>query len=89
MLKIKTIHNTTFKPYEIEEVDIDIALKHYVLFTKDANDKILIALNPQKINESFGYLSKFDFSYEIIFLDEESYEKLYNQFLEIKTDKAI
>jgi len=89
MLKTKAIHNTTFKPYEIEEVDIDIALKHYVLFTKDVNDKVLIALNPQKTNESFGYLSKFDFSYEIIFLDEESYEKLYNQFLEIKTDKAI
>jgi general secretion pathway protein E len=89
MLKTKVIHNTALKPYEIKDIDMDIALKYYVLFAKDANEEVIIALNPQKINESFGYLSKFEFTYKIIFLDEDSYEKLYNQFLELKTDKAI
>jgi general secretion pathway protein E len=89
MLNIDEIHNTLLKPLHVEGIDIDVALKNYVLFATDENDNEIIALSKNHLVESFGYLGKFDFEYEIKFLDEDSFEKLYNQFLEIKTDKAI
>ena len=88
MLVTKTVHNTKLVPYEEINVNIDVALKHYVLFASDGENTI-IALHPEKIAEAFGFLSKYDFDYETVFLDEDSYERLYNQFLEIKTDQAI
>lgn len=41
------------------------------------------------ISISLDYLSKIEASYEIVFLDDISFEKLYNKFLEIKTDKEM
>lgn len=89
MLITDTIHDTNLKPYELDTININLALRHYVLFAQDSIGEIFIALHPQKISDAFGYLNKFDHPYEIKFLDEDSFEKLYNQFLEIRTDKAI
>ncbi len=89
MLINNTIHNTHLRPYFQEGVESDVAVKNYVLFAEDENGTILICLHSHKLVESFGYLAKFDFPYDVIFLDDSSYEKLYNQFLEIRTDKAI
>ncbi len=86
-MNIKEIHDTTLVPYEQIE-GYDIALKNYILFTT-IDEKIVIALSNEHISISFDYLSKCDYDYEIIFLDEISYEKLYNRFLEIKTDKEM
>jgi general secretion pathway protein E len=86
-MKIEEFHDVTLTPFEdIEETST--ALKNYVLFTK-IEDEIKIALNSEYLSQSFDYLSKCDYDYEIIFLDEISFEKLYNRFLEIKTDKEM
>ncbi len=89
MIVTNTIHHLHLSPYEPQGSDINVALKHYVLFAQDTQNDVFIALHPEKLNESFDYLSKFSFPYAIKFLDEDSFEKLYNQFLELKTDKAI
>jgi len=89
MLTTNSIFNVHLKPHYPHDVDCDVALRNYVLFGKDLDETIFICLHHAKLSESFGYLSKFNFEYEILFLDDDSYEKLYNQFLEIKTDKAI
>jgi len=89
MLNIKEIHDTSLEPRQIDDIDTDVALKNYVLFAKDKDDRSVIALSRSHFNDSFNYLSKFDFDDEVIFLDESSFEKLYNRFLEIKTDRAI
>lgn len=89
MLATNVVHRVDLKPYDEKSIDADIALKSFVLFAEDAEKKIYIALHPQKIAQSFGFLAKYDFAYEIIFLDEDSYEKLYNNFLELRTDRAI
>lgn len=86
-MNINEIHNTNLFPYD-EITSYDIALKNYVLFTK-FDEKIVIALSYDYISLSFDYLSKYDYEYEVIFLDEISFEKLYNRFLEIKTDKEM
>ncbi len=86
-MNIKEIHDTNLVPYdEIEKYDI--ALKNYVLFTK-LDEKVVIALFNEHISISFDYLSKYNYDYEIVFLDEISFEKLYNRFLEIKTDREM
>ena len=89
MLTPKIIHDTTLSIYEAEDIDLSLALKHYVLFARNTSNEIFIALHSERVQESFNYLNKFNHSYAIRFLDEDSFEKLYNQFLELKTDKAI
>ncbi|PLY08333.1 MAG: general secretion pathway protein GspE [Arcobacter sp.] len=86
-MNIKEIHDIKLVPFT-EIKAYDKALKNYVLFTK-LEERIVIALSNDYISISFDYLSKRDYDYEIVFLDELSYEKLYNRFLEIKTDKEM
>ena len=86
-MNIKEIHDTTLVPYD-EVKGNDLALKNYVLFTK-IDEKVVIALSNEHISVSFDYISKCNFDYEIVFLDEISFEKLYNRFLEIKTDREM
>jgi len=85
-MNIKEIHNTNLDAYEIE--NYIIALKNYVLFSK-IDEKIVIVLSKEYMSTSFDYLSKYNYEYEIVFLNDISYEKLYNKFLEIRTDKEM
>ena len=85
-MNIQEIHNSNLLPYEIESYPI--ALKNYVLFST-IDEEIIIAISKEYMSISFDYLSKFDYEYKIVFLDDLSYEKLYNKFLEIKTDKEM
>ena len=85
-MNINEIHNTNLVPYEIESYTT--ALKNYVLFSK-LEDEIIIAISKEYMSVSLDYLSKLDYEYKTIFLDEISFEKLYNKFLEIKTDKEM
>ncbi|WP_122893649.1 GspE/PulE family protein [Arcobacter peruensis] len=85
-MNIQEIHNTNLLPYEIE--NYTFALKNYVLFSK-VDDEIVIILSKEYMSTSFDYLSKCEYEYEVMFLDEISYEKLYNKFLEIRTDKEM
>ena len=85
-MNINEIHNIDLLPYEIE--NYSFALKNYVLFST-IDEKVIIALSKDYMSVSFDYLSKFEYDYEVIFLSDISYEKLYNKFLEIKTDKEM
>ncbi|MBU3015867.1 GspE/PulE family protein [Poseidonibacter lekithochrous] len=85
-MNIQELHNINLLPYEVE--NYSTALKSYVLFSQ-IDDKVVIAISKDYMSVSFDYLSKFEYKYEVIFLDEISYERLYNKFLEIKTDKEM
>lgn len=85
-MNINEIHNQNLVPYEIDSYTT--ALKNYVLFSK-LDDEIIIAISKEYMSVSLDYLSKLDYEYKTIFLDEISFEKLYNKFLEIKTDKEM
>lgn len=85
-MKIEEIHNPNLSPHEIE--GYEVALKNHTLFSK-IEDKIVILIAKEFMTISFDYLSKFDYKYEIIFLDEISFERLYTRFIEIKTDKEM
>lgn len=86
-MNINEIHNLGLVPFD-ENNNYITALKNYVLFTK-INEIVVFALSKDYMSISLDYLSKLDSNEEIIFLDDISFEKLYNKFLEIKTDKEM
>ena len=86
-MNINEIHNINLLPLENIE-SYTLFLKNYVLFTK-INEEVVIALSKEYMSISLDYLSKISYSERIVFLDEISYEKLYNRYLEIKTDKEM
>ena len=86
-MNINEIHNTNLVAFD-EVENYLIALKNYVLYTK-INENVVIALSKEYMSISFDYLSKIKADEEIVFLDELSFEKLYNKFLELKTDKEM
>jgi general secretion pathway protein E len=86
-MNIDEIHNINLQPYE-EADNIEKAVKNYVLFTK-INDKECIAVNQRYMSISFDYLAKQDYDYDIVFLDEKSFDLLYNKFLEQKTEREM
>lgn len=86
-MNINEIHNLNLVPFD-EANNYTTALKNYVLYTK-IDELVVIALSRDYMSISFDYLSKLDSKEEIVFLDDISFEKLYNKFLEIKTDKEM
>ena len=87
-LELRPIHNIHLEPDFPEEVDLKLAIKNYVLFTQYEGRRH-IALSPAHIARAFDFLSKFDFDYPIIFLDEDSFDRLYNKALELRTDREL
>ena len=86
MLDINEIHSVNLEVVEYE--DYEIALKNFVLFTI-IDEKTSIAISKEHMGVSFDYLSKQTIDLDIIFLDEISFERLYNKFIETKTDKQM
>ncbi len=87
-LSIEPIHNTALEPLELEGVDVNVALKNYVLFTT-IDDEEVVCVNDRYITSAFEYITKEASSYKIEFLDEESYDRLFNRFLELRTDREL
>jgi len=86
MLDIQEIHNPSLEVFEY--ANYEKALKNFVLFTK-IDEKIVIALSKEHLGTALDYISKEKFDLEIVFFDDISYERLYNKFIETKTDKQM
>ncbi len=87
-LEIDSIHNINLEPIEPNEIDLNIALKNFVLFSKQDGEDI-VCVNEKHLSTSFEYISKEASAYRVVFLNEESFERLFNRFLELRTDKEI
>ena len=86
MLNIEEIHNLNIDVIEYD--NYEQALKNFVLFT-NIDDKTVIAVTKQHLSISFDYLSKQDIELDVVFLNEPSFDRLYNKFIESKTDKQM
>ncbi len=75
-------------PEYVEGVDIDLAIKNSLLFTK-IDGKRYVVLNKNNLIDSFNYLSKLDIDMPLAFLDDDSYERLYHKFLEAKREEEL
>ncbi len=86
MLNQEEIHNINLEVLEYD--NYETALKSFVLFTK-IDDEDVIAITSQYMSISFDYLSKYDLELKIVLLNELSFDKLYNKFIETKTDRQM
>ncbi len=85
-MQIQEYHYPNLLPYEYD--GYEFALKNYVLFSKIEEEGV-ICIYQKHLSIALDYLSKFDYPYEVIFLDEISFDRLYNRFIEIRTDKQM
>lgn len=88
MLTYEPLHNLDLEIYEPEELNTDISVKNYLLFSE--LDGVVTAFACERyLGEATNYHSKLENEYSLVLLDEDSYDRLYNRFLELRTDKAI
>jgi len=88
MLKKEALHNLQLEVYEPKELTTDISLKNYLLFS-EFNGEVVAFLSERYFAEASNYYNKLEKKYPLNILDEDSYDRLYNRFLELRTDKAI
>ncbi|MEA3228668.1 MAG: GspE/PulE family protein [Campylobacterota bacterium] len=88
MLDLDPLHNLKLEIYEPDDVIIDISVKNYLLFS-ELNSEICAFMSERYLIEASNYYTKLSTRYPLFMLDEDSYDRLYNKFLELRTDKAI
>jgi len=86
MLNINEIHNITLVPLEVE--NYAKALKNFVLFSTFENNEV-VCITTKYFSISFDFISKQEYTQDVIVLDESSFDTLYNKFIEIKADKQM
>ena len=80
------LHDLNLTPHTLE--GYELALKNFVLFSEYENNTI-IAVSSLHLEIALDYLSKYEYSYEVKFLDEISYEKLFSKFVDFRADKQM
>jgi len=85
---IPTFENVDLYPAYSDGMDINLLVKNHLLLTMI--DKVPYAiLEKEFITDGLNYLSKLPSSYEICFVDIDSYDRLYNRYLELRSDKEL
>lgn len=88
MFKQNSIHNLTLDIYEPDGIDIELSVKNYLLFSK-IDDEVCACLSKTYLVEATNYYTKLKDKFTLKLLDEDSYARLYNRFMELRTDKTM
>ena len=88
MIDFEPLHNLKLEVVEPEGIVTDISVKNYLLFSEIDNE-ITAFMCEQYLVEASNYYTKLNNKYPVKLLDEDSFDRLYNRFLELRTDKAI
>jgi general secretion pathway protein E len=78
------LQDVNLEPLWEEELNHKLAIKHSLLFSKLNGVKTAI-VEDETLGDALNYFSKLNLSYPIVKMDEESFERLKNKFLEIQT----
>jgi len=81
-------HDLTLEAVEVEEIETELFVKNYLLLTQ-IDDETVATTSEEYIVEASNYYNKISEKFSLVILDEESFERLYNRFLELRTDKQI
>jgi general secretion pathway protein E len=88
MINLKELHNIHLEVYEPSELSTELSVKNFLLFSE--YDGVVSAFVCDKyLVEASNYYTKLKVKYPLYILDEDSYDRLYNRFLELRTDKTI
>jgi len=82
------LHNLELEAYEPENLSSEVSLKNYLLFAK-LDGEIAAFTSERYLVAASNYYSKLETHYPFYLLDEDSFDRLYNKFLELRTDKTI
>ena len=88
MLSLTPLHNIKLEVYEPEELQTDISVKNFLLFSEIEGEVNALTCERYLV-EATNYYTKLEKKYPFQILSEDSYDRLYNRFLELRTDKAI
>ena len=88
MIKLEPLHDLKLEVYELEELETELLRKNYLLFSL-VEDEVTALTCERYMVEATNFYSKLSAKYPFKLLDEDSFDQLYNRFLELRTDKAI
>ncbi len=88
MLKLDPLHNLNLEVYEPQELNTELLRKNYLLFS-EIEGEVTALLSERYLVQASNFYTKLEQTYPLKMLDEDSFDQLYNRFLELRTDKAI
>jgi len=84
VIKLPFIENIDLEPFWNDDINNSIAMRHHLLFAF-VQDRRCSVVEKESMAMALNYLSKLDIDYPIIEVDKDSFIRLENKFLEIKT----
>ncbi|RRS30481.1 MAG: general secretion pathway protein GspE [Epsilonproteobacteria bacterium (ex Lamellibrachia satsuma)] len=78
------LQDVNLEPLWEEEINHKLSLKHSLLFSSIEGVKTCI-VQQETLGDALNYLAKLSLDYPITLVDDESFERLKNKFLEIQT----
>ena len=88
MLETEPLHDTQLEVFEPEEIVTELSVKNFLLFSK-LNGEVSAFLSERYLAQASNYYTKLQKKYPLYMLDEDSYDRLYNRFLELRTDRTM
>ncbi len=83
-MQFPRLQDVNLEPLWEEELNHKLSLKHSLLFSEIEGVKRCI-VQQETLGDALNYLSKLSLDYPVTLVDDESFERLKNKFLEIQT----
>ena len=87
-MQLPVLEHVNLEPLIEEDIDFRQALKHGLLFAKIGREKAAI-VSKENLAGALNHKARIGNNYKIYMLDDESYERLRNKFLEIQTSSEF
>ena len=88
MLNIEPLHNLHLEIYEPQELSTDLNVKNFLLFS-ELDGEVCAFASEKYLVDASNYYTKLSQKYPLQILDEDSFDRLYNKFLELRTDRTM
>ena len=88
MLTLEPLRNLKLEVFEPQDLSTEISVRNYLLFS-ELNSVVSAFVSEKYLAQASNYYSKLKTSYPLHMLDEDSYDRLYNRFLELRSDKTM
>ena len=83
-MSMRILQDVDLEPLWEEEINHKLAMKHGLLFSEIEGEKYAV-VTASRLADGLNYLAKLERDYPVLQVDEESFERLRNKFLEIQT----
>jgi len=87
-MQIPQLQDVNLEPLWEDELNPSLAIKHNLLFS-EVNGVFSAIVQKETLSDALNHFAKLELNYPIVMLDNESFERLKNKFLEIQTSSAF